>query len=322
MKTIAFFNHKGGVGKTTLLFNVAVVLGELGKRVVLLDADAQANLTGLALPEDNYQECLDADETIWAALSPLVSGAGDIKRVPPRKIRDNVSIMPGDIRVSNFEAICPVGWTEALAGEARGFRVTSALHRLLIDLRTEEDADVALVDLGPNVNALNRTALIAADGFVIPLAPDLFSVMALPSVGQSLKTWIAQWRTAKSNTPDGLELRLPKGTPSPLGYLSQQFSTYKKSPSSAFQKWLDRIPDAYQSGVVDHLMSAEVPTPSGDHSLGSLKNYGALVPDAQEANKALFELSGKEALGSQYTKAQQSRDVFKEVAETMLSRLG
>jgi len=322
MRTVAFFNHKGGVGKTTLLFNTAVVLSQMGRRVVLLDADAQANLTALALPEARVLAAIEQHRTIWDVVSPVVTGAGDLRMVAPEQIRDTLWILPGDIRISNFEAIAPVGWTEALAGEARGFRVTSAMHRVLQALASEVNADLALIDLGPNVNALNRSVLISTDGFVVPLAPDLFSVMALPSVGQSIKTWITQWKTALGNKPADLELSLPEGLPKPLGYLSQQFSTYRKSPTTAFQQWLDKIPDAYTDGILRPLANAGVPIPAGDHSLRSLKNYGALVPTAQEGNKALFELDGREAYGSQYTKAQESRELFQAVAETILAKLG
>jgi chromosome partitioning protein len=322
MKTVAFFNHKGGVGKTTLLFNVGVVLGEMKKRVILIDGDAQSNLTALALSEKNYQACTSDDHTIWSAVSPLVSGAGDIKKIPPRQIRDNVWLLPGDIRVSNFEEICPVGWTEALAGQARGFRVTSAMYRVALGLRDVVKAEIALIDLGPNVNALNRSVLIAVDGFVVPLAPDLFSVMALPSVGTSLKRWVTEWRTALEHKPEDLKLALPGGLPRPLGYLSQQFSTYRKSPSSAFKQWMNRIPGAYQDGVIAPLKKIDIEPPKGDFSLGSLKNYGALIPTAQDGNKALFELSGRQALGSQDTKAQASRTMFVKVATEILNRLG
>lgn len=321
MKTVAFFNHKGGVGKTTVLFNVAVVLGELGKRVIIVDADAQANVTALALSEENYRRCVDDNKTVWTSFSPLVSGAGDISEIPPRQIRDNVWILPGDIRLSNFEAKCPVGWTEALAGEERGFRVTSAAYRLLLALQQSVNAEVIIVDLGPNVNALNRSMLIAIDGFVVPLAPDLFSVMALPSVGNSLKMWINQWATAKSNVPANLEIPLPKGVPSPVGYLSQQFSTYRKSPSASFKQWLDRIPSAYEDGIINSLKDTNAPLPQGDHALGSIQNFGALVPTAQESNKALFELSGREAYGAQYTRAQESRNVFARIGQAILDRL-
>jgi chromosome partitioning protein len=319
LKVASFFNHKGGVGKTTIVLNTALAMQELGHTILLVDGDAQANLTGLALDEDRYNEILDTDNTIWAAVSPLVSGAGDIQDIPPVQIRDSVWILPGDIRLSNFESILPVGWTEALAGEARGFRVTSAMHRLCVQLADEVQADYVFVDLGPNVGALNRTALIASHGFVVPLAPDLFSVMALPSVGTSLKEWNRQWGTALGNRPDDIDFDLPAGDPLPLGYVSQQFSIYRKQPAAAFQKWLDRIPDAYRSGVLEQL---GVEAEAIEEPLGSLPNFASLVPTAQEANKAIFELSGEEARGAQYTRAQETRETFANIARGIVQRLG
>ncbi|GAB4215856.1 MAG: hypothetical protein OHK0022_56250 [Roseiflexaceae bacterium] len=207
-KVIAFFNHKGGVGKTTILFNVSVALSQSNKKVILFDADSQANLTALAVTEGKYQQALDSDRTIWTALEPLVTGAGDLKIIEPLSLRPNLWLVPGDIRLADFEAICPTGWTEALAGEARGFRVTTALYRLFHTIAEQKNADFVLVDLGPNVNALNRSALIASDGFIIPLAADLFSVRALPSVGNSIGNWIRQWRTAITNKPKTVDFNI------------------------------------------------------------------------------------------------------------------
>lgn len=317
MQLIAFFNHKGGVGKTTVLFNVALALHELGHSVVMFDADAQANLTGLALSEEAYDAALRGEATIWATVAPLVSGAGDINVRPPVEIRSRVWVVPGDIRLSNFEAILPVGWTEALAGEARGFRVTSALHRVFTAIGAETEADFGLVDLGPNVGALNRSALIASDGFVVPLAPDLFSVMALPSVGNSIRDWKRQWRTAMTNEPDGLGFDLPAGAPQPLGYVSQQFSVYGSRPAAAFRDWMTKIVTAYQQGVLAPLEATSI----GNDQIGALKNFGTLVPTAQHAHKAIFELSGNEARGAQYTRAQDSRELFKDIATRIVSQL-
>jgi len=318
MRVVAFFNHKGGVGKTTLLFNVALALHELGRSVVIFDADAQANVTGLALAENRYDDALKGDSTIWSTVAPLVTGAGDIRLKTPTEIREQVWIVPGDIRLSNFEAILPVGWTEALAGEARGFRVTSALHRLFTAVGKGTQADYALVDLGPNVGALNRSALIAADGFVVPLAPDLFSLMALPSVGNSIRDWSRQWQTAVSNRPAGLDFELPAGSPRPLGYVSQQFSVYGRRPAAAFRDWLARIAQAYQQGVLSPLAATN---PGEDNELGSLPNFGTLIPTAQHANKAIFELTGNEARGAQYTRAQDSRELFQSIADRIASQL-
>lgn len=318
MRVVAFFNHKGGVGKTTLLFNVALALHELGKSVVIFDADAQANITGLALTEAQYDSALESDFTIWATVAPLVTGAGDISVKTPIEIRERVWVVPGDIRLSNFEAILPVGWTEALAGEARGFRVTSALHRVFSAIGEATDADFALVDLGPNVGALNRSALIASDGFVVPLAPDLFSMMALPSVGNSIRDWKRQWATAVGNQPDSLGFRLPSGDPQPLGYVSQQFSVYGNRPAAAYRDWLIKIASEYQKGVLSPLGAT---SRAGDDQLGALKNFGTLVPTAQNAHKAIFELTGNQARGAQYTRAQGSRKTFADIATGMIARL-
>ncbi len=124
-----------------------------------------------------------------------------------------------------------------------------------------------------------------------------------------------------TNKPEDLGFSLPKTAPMPIGYVSQQFSTYRKSPSAAFQQWLERMPEAYIAGVVKPLDEIGVAIPAADPLLGSLQNYGALIPAAQESNKALFELTGTEARGAQFTRAQQSRDTFVSLANTIHERL-
>jgi chromosome partitioning protein len=311
-KIVAFFNHKGGVGKTTIVFNTALALAQAGRSVLVVDADAQANISGIALSEDDLASAVDANETIWSVTAPLVSGSGDLHEVAVFEIRDNAYLLPGDIRLSNFEAICPVGWTEALAGDVRGFRVTSALYRLCLAHAEAVGAELVLLDLGPNVGALNRTALIASDGFVVPLAPDLFSIMALPSVGDSLAGWMKQWQTALANVPAEVDFPLPEGRPQPLGYVSQQFSMYRKQAAEAYRVWLDRVPDAYEKGVLEPLAATEE---LEDPSIASLPNYASLIPKSQEANKAIFELSGNEARGAQATRARNTLETFESIGE-------
>jgi chromosome partitioning protein len=331
MHTIAFFNHKGGVGKTTMLFNVAIELGRLDKRVLMVDLDAQANLSATALPDDALQELYapNADGlTVAHSFSPLVSGAGDVEAPQAAEIRDGrVWLVPGDIRLSEFEGILPAAWTEALAGTERGFRITSAPFRLIQEVGEVVEADYALVDLGPNVGALNRAVMMGADYLIVPMASDLFSIRALPSVGVSLAQWVTQWDIAQSVAPH-LSFTIPSGRPRFMGYVSQQFNIYRGDPTQAFQEWIERIPDHVESGLMEPLRKHAAtpgtladPADSDGAQIGELKNFHSLVPHAQEKRRAIFELEADDVIrGAQVTRARESERGFEELANNILAR--
>lgn len=81
---IALFNHKGGVGKTTLTVNLAFALSALGKTVLLVDSDPQCNLTSYLVEASVVDQWLDESEgkngkTIWSALRPIVQAAQEAK---------------------------------------------------------------------------------------------------------------------------------------------------------------------------------------------------------------------------------------------------
>ncbi|MGA5770747.1 ParA family protein [Streptomyces pseudogriseolus] len=324
MQIISFFNHKGGVGKTTLVYNIGIALAKKGKRILFLDLDAQANLTAAALAPERILSALNDSKTIWSCLKPVVDRSGEMQKVELQRIRDNVWILPGNIRLSEFEEICPQGWTEALAGNAGGFRVSTTIHRLALLLAGEVSADYVLADLGPNVGALNRTALLASDGFVIPMAPDLFSITALPSVGKSTSLWVEEWRAARGSAERrqlDLNFELPLGEPSPLGYISQQFTTYRQVPAAAYKQWIDRIPQEYGNGVIEPLRKAGVPIPRQQPQIGEVRNLSSLIPMAQRSQSAVFELSGTEARGSQFTRARDTFSLFEKLASEIIGRL-
>jgi cellulose biosynthesis protein BcsQ len=327
VKVVSFFNHKGGVGKTTLLFNVGLALAESGARVLFIDADAQANLTATALPAQEYQQAIDAGQTIYDALLPVIRATGEASVFEPIEIRPNAWILPGHIRLSEFEEILPGAWTDALAGRYQGFQRTTALYRMVNGVATLVSADYVFVDLGPSVGALNRVVLLGSDGFVVPLAPDLFSLTALPSVGNSVAGWIAEWRIAQmSAARTDVQASLPggffEGLPAPLGYISQQFASYRSAPAAAFQRWLEEIPSAYQVEIAQKLNQAGVRVPAGPGQIGTIRNLSSLVPMAQEANSAIFELSGSEARGSQFTRARDTQVDFTALADEIVARLG
>jgi chromosome partitioning protein len=333
MHTIAFFNHKGGVGKTTMLFNVAVELGRLDKRVLMVDLDAQANLSAISLSDDALEKLYEPNVdglTVAHAFAPLVSGAGDVEPPQASEIRPGrVWLVPGDIRLSDFEGILPAAWTEALAGGERGFRVTSAPFRLIQDVGEAVSADYALIDLGPNVGALNRAVMMGADYLIVPMASDLFSIRALPSVGKSLTAWVEQWQTAQTVAP-ALSFEIPLGRPQLMGHVSQQFNIYRGGATLAFQEWIDRIPVHMESGLIEPLRGVKAkdgkqtladPADSDGSLIGELKNFHSLVPHAQEMRRAIFELEADDVIrGAQYTRAMESEGSFKELADNIIER--
>jgi cellulose biosynthesis protein BcsQ len=334
VQTIAFFNHKGGVGKTTMLFNTAIEMQRLGKRVLMVDLDAQANLTAISLSDDHLERLYSraqARQTVADAFSPLVGGSGDVDIPAAHVVREDGDwLAAGDLRLSEFEGIMPGAWPEALAGFERGFRVTSAPYRLIQELAEEVDADYAFIDLGPNVGALNRAVLLGSDYLIVPLAADLFSLRALPSVGGSLHAWIAQWRTALSVKP-ALSFAIPRGQPKVLGYVSQQFNIYRGEATQAFSNWIAQMPQAIENGLLqplkqytdDHGSTLADPAESDGPDLGELKNYHSLVPHAQTMRRAIFELEADDVIrGNQLTRARESEEQFRGLCDNILARTG
>jgi cellulose biosynthesis protein BcsQ len=244
-KRIVIFNHKGGVGKTTLTINIAAALGGLGKRVLLVDSDPQCNLTSYLIDADVVDSLLDNSDhedgqTIWSALKPLVDETGDIRKIKPIDLSiSRVLLVPGDIQLSALEEDLGSSWGEAFQRKVRGLRRTTGLSAFVNQLCAEHQVDYVFYDSGPNIGPLNRVILLDCDFFIVPAACDLFSIRAFKTLGQSLVKWLEDWKIVQSIAPDNVYM-LP-GQPHFLGYIAQRFRIYAGQPASAYAKYLPRI---------------------------------------------------------------------------------
>ena len=113
---LAIFNHKGGVGKTTLTVNIAAALGEIGKKVLLVDSDPQCNLTSYLVEDSVVDNLLDESDstqgqTIWSGLKPIVDLIGNFKTISAIEPLPNLFLLPGDISLSSFESELSEYWT-------------------------------------------------------------------------------------------------------------------------------------------------------------------------------------------------------------------
>jgi len=244
---LTFFNNKGGVGKTSLVFHLAWMLSELGKRVVAIDLDPQANLTSAFLPEEDLELLWDPDDTsqrsntVFQGVRPLTE-VGDILEPQTRRIDSRLHLVPGDLSLAGFEDFLSQEWPNALGSGSlyRPFRILSAFWQIAQMAGRQHGADLILADVGPNLGAINRSALIATDHVIIPLAADLFSLQGLRNLGPTLRAWRGDWRKRLENWT-APSLTLPAGDMRPAGYILMQHSERLSRPVQAYKKWADRI---------------------------------------------------------------------------------
>ena len=292
MTTVAFFNNKGGVGKTSLAYHLAWMLADRKLRVVAADLDPQANLTSMFLEESDLEQLWPEGphaQTIQGCVDPLIEGTGDIASPKITRVDSNIGLLPGDLGLSSFEDALSDAWPRCLGGDRRAFRVTSAFSRLIAQATTEQQADIALIDVGPNLGAINRAALIAADFVVIPLGPDLFSLQGLRNLGPTLIRWRADWhdRLARNTEPS---LPLPEGKMQPAGYVMMRHSIRLDRPVKAYARWIERMPGVYRTAVLGQ-SGVGAPTMENDPDcLAQMKDYRSLMPMSQESNKPMFFL--------------------------------
>ena len=326
MKTIAFFNNKGGVGKTSLVYHLAWMYARLGVNVLAADLDPQANLTSMFLNDEELEPLWPENgerPTVYGALRPLLEGTGDVAAPRVVEPEPGLGLVVGDLLLAIAEDELSSQWPACLDRKPRAFRVLSALGRILRQGASQIDAQVILVDVGPNLGAFNRAALVTADSVVVPLAPDLYSLQGLRNLGPTLRRWQREWRERRERNPvEGLAV--PEGAMQPIGYIVMQHAVRLDRPVKAYRRWMERIPAVYEAAVVsDSSSSRATMTDHDPNCLATLKHYRSLMPLAQEARKPMFALKAADgAIGGHAAAVQGCYRDFQELAETVAERAG
>jgi len=325
---LTFFNNKGGVGKTSLVYHLAWMFSEMGKRVVTIDLDPQANLTSAFLPEEQLESLWDNDtsvqsaRTVFQCIRPLTE-VGDILPPEVKQITPRLGLVPGDLGLAGFEDFLSQEWPNSLGSGTlyRPFRVLSAFWQVSQMAAKQQNANLILADVGPNLGAINRSALIGSDHIVIPLAADLFSLQGLRNLGPTLRGWRADWQKRVSNW-EIPSFELPAGLMQPAGYIVQQHTERLSRPVKAYDKWAARIPSVYRSSVLA-LPPENVAPETDSFCLARLKHYRSLVPMAQEARKPIFQLTSADgAIGNHSYAVTEARTYFRMLATTILGKIG
>lgn len=337
---LTFFNNKGGVGKTSLVYHLSWMLAELGSSVLVVDLDPQANLTAGFLTEEELEHLWDrppqdAAGTIFQCVQPLTQVSDlrtpDLVKILPEEplqpslfpISPELSLLPGDLALSGFEDDLSAEWPNCLRSENlyRPFRVVTAFWQVIQMGAEHCEADLILVDVGPSLGAINRSALIATDFVVVPLAADLFSRQGLRNLGPTLTRWRAEWKKRLENW-EAPSFSLPQGEMRPLGYLIQQPSIRLKRPVQAYERWVERMPAEYAKSVLNDISTPRPSWPDDPNRIATVKHYRSLIPLSHDALKPIFHLAAADgARGSHAAAARDAGDDFKKLAEDILFRI-
>ena len=323
---LTFFNNKGGVGKTSLVYHLAWMLSETGDRVLACDLDPQANLTATFLSEDDLVSMWDGDlrnRTIYQCVEPLTEVA-DLREPRVHRVSDTLGVIPGDLALSGFEDILSSEWPNALGDSNlyRPFRILTAFWQVMQAGAAAFEASIILVDVGPNLGALNRSALIATDHVIAPLGADLFSLQGLRNLGPARARWTTEWSKRRRNwSPPAFPL--PAGSMAPMGYIVQQHGVRLGRPVRAYDRWVNRMPEAYHRNLLGEAHASFPATPDDDaHCLATVRHYRSLVPMAQEARKPIFALTNADgAIGSHAAAVSDAYRDFKALANVIRGKV-
>jgi chromosome partitioning protein len=313
---IAFFNPAGGVGKTTLVYHLAWVFSDLGMHVLAADLDPQANLTGAFFGEEALG---DNDHTIYTCVEPVILGRGGVREAETRDVSEGISLLVGDLRFSMLEDTLAAEWSGSRSGQQGGVDVTTSLWRILTQAAASSTADVVLVDLGSNLSAINRAALLAANYLLAPLKVGLISShRALHTLGRELRDWKNQWAQIRENARDSAVY--PEWNIQPIGYVVQERALRLNQKWWPYQVWGDQIPSEFRREVLGIALKEQE---EFNPYLAVLKHYHNLMYMALEAHKPMFHLKVADgASDSQLQAAQSVGQEYKRLAERIAKEVG
>lgn len=197
MNVVSVINYKGGVGKTSLTANLAAELAYRGKKVLLLDMDAQASLTFSLIPPDEWQEKYAETQTIKSWFDSFERGTpiplNSIVNTPS-KINRKLSSSGGRVDAI-YSHLGLINVDLELATNIGGATLAQAkknfikIHRRLaegLEIFSDNDYDLILIDCPPNFNIVTKTAIIASNFILVPARPDYLSTMGIDYLVRSV----------------------------------------------------------------------------------------------------------------------------------------
>ncbi len=340
MISIAMFNNKGGVGKTTLTCNIASYFASImKKRVLVVDCDPQCNATQLIMGEEYTTELYLKENqgneitTIRNILQPIEDGDSNINEaVVPLKSssnRFNVDLIPGHPGFSIIEDRLGAAWHDSFGGDLGGLRRTNWNTHLCSILKNKYD--FVFFDLGPSLGSINRSVLIGCQKFLTPMGTDIFSILGVRNIAEWLNSWSELYESGvelceKRNVGKvdqykiQKELKIKNGY---LGYTMQQYITKSKQgvrrPTKAYERIINNVPGE----VLNSLGSYFSDSLDVDHAkLGDIPHLYSLIPLAQSVSSPILDLKSSDGLvGSQFKQREEYNEIIGNIVKNLFNNI-
>jgi chromosome partitioning protein len=249
MKVVSVINYKGGVGKTSLTANLGAELAFRGKKILMLDLDAQASLTFSFITPDEWSRRFETDRTIKAWFDAHESGhpipLESLIESPARATnylrgRGKLDIIYSHLGLINVDL--------ELATQLGGANLTQSkknfisIHRRLADglqaLSRSTSYDVVLIDCPPNFNIVTKTAIIASDYILVPTRPDELSTLGIDYLMRSIRSLIDDYNDYVDLQKGQQERRI---SPKVVGVVFTMVQEYGGTPMSAQRSYISKV---------------------------------------------------------------------------------
>lgn len=322
---LVFFNHKGGVSKTTTTFHLGWKLAERGSRVLLVDADPQCNLTGIIMGDSFEQYYIEASTNT----KNIMDGVNSAFQGRPEPIQafncynvpnnGNLFLLPGHPNLTELEPALSFSQTSNNAFTTMQ-NLPGSFNALLTLLCEHHNIDYVLTDLNPGLSAINQNFFSISDLFIIPTNPDPFSVMAIKTLTSVLPRWYnisIQMRNmfADSSYP------FPVKNPKLGGIVIQRFNIRSGRPAAPFRNNMDEILEEVKNLLIpglranNMLLENDLYTETGipdNYCLAEIPDFQSLLPQSHKHGVPVFALSDNqiERTGTVLQQMKDKRELF------------
>lgn len=339
-KRIVFFNHKGGVSKTTSVFNVGWMLAEQGKRVLLVDGDPQCNLTSLILGDDFEKYYVD-EATRLNNIKDGVDSAFSGKPKPIESVeckspvrQPNLFLLAGHENLSELDASLSLAQNTSDTLTVLQ-NLPGAFNELLNQTEKKYSIDYTLIDLNPGLSAINQNLFLSSDAFVVPTNPDPFSLMALDTLSLRLPKWVS-WKARYFDFFSDSAYPMRDGTPIFLGAIIQRFNIRNGRAAAPYRDNIQDIKSKISTTFFDRISMEGMTFPrdkypqhlsAGNFCYDLIPDFQGLLPKAREAGVPVYKVTDEElrevgvVLDGLKTKRAEFNRLFAKISKEMIEVL-